>query len=63
MLEIPAVVLSKVGLPINGQRVELLDTPGIGDMDITPTKLISLLEERLGSHHQVMACFITLIAC
>jgi len=45
-------ITNYAGLPINGQRIELLDTPGIGDMDITPTKLISLLEERLGSHNQ-----------
>ena len=45
-------ITSYVGLPINGQRIELLDTPGVGDMDITPTALISLLEERLGAHNQ-----------
>lgn len=45
-------ITSYVGLPINGQRVELLDTPGVGDMDITATALISLLEERLGAHNQ-----------
>jgi len=49
---ITKAITNYIGLPINGQRIELLDTPGIGDMDITPTKLISLLEERLGSHHQ-----------
>ena len=40
------------GLPINGQRIELIDTPGVGDMDITPTKLISLLEAELGAHNK-----------
>jgi len=49
---ITKAITDYVGLPINGQRIELIDTPGIGDMDITPTKLISLLEERLGSHNQ-----------
>ena len=36
-------ITNYVGLPIHGQRVEILDTPGIGDMDITPATLISLL--------------------
>ena len=45
-------IRSYAGLPINGQRIELIDTPGVGDMDITPTKLISLLEAELGSHNK-----------
>ena len=49
---ITKAITSYVGLPINGQRIELLDTPGVGDMDITPTTLISMLEERLGAHNQ-----------
>jgi predicted GTPase len=40
-------IMSYVGLPINGHPVELLDTPGVGDKDVTPTKLISMLEARL----------------
>lgn len=40
-------IKSYVGKPINGHPVELLDTPGVGDKDITPTKLISMLEARL----------------
>ena len=49
---ITKLITTYVGLPINGQRIELLDTPGVGDMDVTPTKLISMLEERLGAHNQ-----------
>lgn len=49
---ITKAISSFVGLPINGQRIEILDTPGVGDMDITPPKLISMLEERLGAHNQ-----------
>ena len=32
-----------VGLPINGQSIDLLDTQGIGDTDVTPMKLLTLL--------------------
>jgi hypothetical protein len=52
---ITKAITSYVGLPINGQRIELLDTPGVGDMDITPTKLISMLEERLGGHNRALS--------
>ena len=31
-----------VGLPIAGQAIDLLDTPGIGDTDVTPMKLLTL---------------------
>ena len=35
------------GKPINGRNIELLDSPGVGDEDITPIKLITLLEYAL----------------
>ena len=35
------------GRPINGQPLLLLDTPGVGDGDVTPTKLLSLVEREL----------------
>ena len=31
-----------VGLPIAGQAIDLLDTPGIGDTDVTPMKVLTL---------------------
>ena len=40
------------GFPINGRPIKLLDTPGVGDMDVTPVKLISLLEAQLSMLHQ-----------
>jgi len=40
-------ILTYVGQPINGHPVLLLDTPGVGDKDITPTKLITMLEKQL----------------
>ena len=33
--------------PINGRPVLVLDTPGIGDLDVAAASLLSLLEERL----------------
>jgi len=36
-----------VGRPINGQPIDLLDTPGIGDTDITPMKVLTLIEQEL----------------
>ena len=35
------------GRPINGQPLLLLDTPGVGDGDVTPAKLLSLVEREL----------------
>ena len=35
------------GRPINDRPLFLLDTPGVGDGDVTPTKLLSLLEGTL----------------
>ena len=34
------------GKTINGQPLLLLDTPGVGDEDVTPTKLVALIEVR-----------------
>ena len=36
---------SKVGLPIDGMQVDYLDTPGVGDMDVTPMKVLTLIEQ------------------
>lgn len=36
-----------VGQPINGQPIDLLDTPGIGDTDVTPMKVLTLIEQEL----------------
>ena len=38
-------VRSKVGLPIEGVQVDYLDTPGVGDMDVTPMKVLTLIEQ------------------
>ena len=35
------------GRPVNGRPLFLLDTPGVGDGDVTPCKLVSLLEHEL----------------
>jgi len=40
-------VTEYVGKPIGGQEVVLLDTPGIGDMDVPLQKLFVLFEEHL----------------
>lgn len=34
-----------MGLPIQGMQVDYLDTPGVGDMDITPMKVLTLIEQ------------------
>ena len=36
-----------VGLPIDGMQVDYLDTPGVGDMDVTPMKVLTLIEQEL----------------
>lgn len=38
-----------VGLPIEGVQVDYLDTPGVGDMDVTPMKVLTLIEQELVS--------------
>lgn len=38
-----------VGLPIDGMQVDYLDTPGVGDMDVTPMKVLTLIEQELMS--------------
>lgn len=38
-----------VGLPIEGVQVDYLDTPGVGDMDVTPMKVLTLIEQELMS--------------
>ncbi|CAE8614392.1 unnamed protein product [Polarella glacialis] len=40
-------ITAYVGLPINGQPIDLLDTPGVGDTDVTPMKLLTLIEQEL----------------
>ena len=37
----------QVGLPIDGMQVDYLDTPGVGDMDVTPMKVLTLIEQEL----------------
>ena len=37
------------GTPINGHPITILDTPGIGDKDVTPAKLFALLEQELAA--------------
>jgi hypothetical protein len=32
-------------LPIEGVQVDYLDTPGVGDMDVTPMKVLTLIEQ------------------
>ena len=32
---------------IHGQQVILIDTPGVGDKDVTPTRLLSMIENEL----------------
>lgn len=34
--EVTKEIVAYVGLPINGQPIDLLDTPGIGDTDVAP---------------------------
>eukprot|EP00930_Biecheleria_cincta_P037018 TRINITY_DN25382_c0_g1_i2.p1 TRINITY_DN25382_c0_g1~~TRINITY_DN25382_c0_g1_i2.p1 ORF type:complete len:658 (-),score=114.80 TRINITY_DN25382_c0_g1_i2:245-2218(-) len=36
-----------IGKPIKGQAVDFLDTPGVGDRDVTPMKVLSLIEQEL----------------
>jgi len=40
-------ITAYVGMPIEGQPVDLLDTPGVGDTDVTPMKVLSLIEQEL----------------
>ena len=38
-------ITAYMGLTINGQPIDLLDTPGVGDTDVTPMKLLTLIEQ------------------
>ena len=37
----------EIGKPICGQAVDLLDTPSVGDKDVTPMKVLSMIEQEL----------------
>ena len=36
-----------VGMPIAGREIDYFDTPGDGDMDVTPMDLLALIEQEL----------------
>eukprot|EP00928_Gymnodinium_smaydae_P002725 TRINITY_DN10979_c0_g2_i1.p1 TRINITY_DN10979_c0_g2~~TRINITY_DN10979_c0_g2_i1.p1 ORF type:complete len:590 (-),score=129.54 TRINITY_DN10979_c0_g2_i1:234-2003(-) len=40
-------ITAYVGKPIGEQPVDLLDTPGVGDKDVTPMKVLSMIEQEL----------------
>lgn len=40
-------ITAYVGLPIDGHAVDLLDTPGVGDADVPPMKLLLMIEGEL----------------
>ena len=35
------------GMPIAGREIDYFDTPGDGDMDVTPMDLLALIEQEL----------------
>jgi hypothetical protein len=42
-------ITAYIGLPISGQYVDLLDMPGVGDQDVSPMELLSMIERKLMS--------------
>ena len=44
---ITKAITAYVRKPIRGQAVDFLDTPGVGDKDVTPMKVLSLIEQEL----------------
>ena len=36
-----------MGTPISGIPVDYLDTPGVGDTDVTPMKVLTMIEQEL----------------
>ena len=40
-------ITAYVGSPINGVPVDFLDTPGVGDTDVTPMKVLTMIEQEL----------------
>ena len=50
------------GKPINGRDIFLLDTPGVGDADVSTTKLVALVEAELapgGEHRKLDGVIVT----
>ncbi|KAL1522619.1 hypothetical protein AB1Y20_017601 [Prymnesium parvum] len=37
------------GKPINGQEIEILDTPGVGDGEVSAVALVGMIQEELGA--------------
>ena len=52
-------VVSYVGKPINGQKIQILDTPGIGDQNVKPPELITLIQETLASDQRIDGVIVT----
>ena len=38
------------GKPIKGRAIQIMDTPGIGDQDVTPLSLVPMIEAKLSDH-------------
>jgi GTP-binding protein EngB required for normal cell division len=38
------------GKPIKGRAIQIMDTPGIGDQDVTPLSLVAMIEAKLSDH-------------
>ena len=38
------------GKPIKGRAIQIMDTPGIGDQDVTPLSLVAKIEAKLSDH-------------
>eukprot|EP00900_Chrysochromulina_parva_P020942 jgi/Chrpa1/3481/Chrysochromulina_OHIO_Genome00014330-RA len=38
------------GKPIKGRAIQIIDTPGIGDKDVTPLSLVAMIEAKLSDH-------------
>ena len=36
-----------IGKPVDGVTIDYLDTPGVGDTDVTPMKVLTLIEQEL----------------
>ena len=40
-------ITSYIGKPVDGVTIDYLDTPGVGNIDVTPMKVLPLIEQEL----------------